>query len=219
MPGLTTYAANKVLDHLHGKTAYTMPTNYLGLFTVAPTDAGGGTEVSGGSYARKATAGADWNAAAANSASNANALAFAQATANWGDVVAFGEFDASAAGNLLWWDWLQPVTGAPHAQKPFTADTGDLITSPGHGYSAGDKVVFTAEYGGTLPTGLTGNTLYYVIASGLTSDAFKVSATLGGSALDLTAVGGGMVRKVEVRTVNNGDTVQFAAGAIADVLT
>jgi hypothetical protein len=97
------YTENKVLDHIVGKTSYTMPTAYVALFTVAPTDAGGGTEVSGGSYARVATAGADWNAAASGATSNANAVTFPAATASWGTVVAFALMDASTAGNMLAW--------------------------------------------------------------------------------------------------------------------
>ena len=50
-----------------------------------------------------------------------------------------------------------------------------------HGFSAGDKVVFT---GGTnVPCGVTLNTIYYVISTGLTNDAFQVSATSGGSSI------------------------------------
>ena len=53
-----------------------------------------------------------------------------------------------------------------------------------HGFSAGDKVVFT---GGTLtPCGLTLNAVYYVIAAGLTTDAFQVSATSGGSSISVS---------------------------------
>lgn len=82
-----------------------MPTVYVGLFTAAPTDAGGGTEVTGGSYARKSTAAADWNAASGNpaSASNANAITFVTATGSWGTVTHFGLFDAATTGNLLRW--------------------------------------------------------------------------------------------------------------------
>lgn len=86
-----------------GKTAWTMPTAYVGLFTAAPSDSGGGTEVTGGSYARKSTAGADWNAASGGSTSNANAITFVTATASWGTVTHFGIFDAATAGNLLRW--------------------------------------------------------------------------------------------------------------------
>jgi hypothetical protein len=97
------YLENKLLDHQLGKTSYTMPTAYVGLFTAAPSDSGGGTEVSGGSYVRKSTAGADWNAAASGSSSNANAITFVTASASWGTVTHFGIFDASTSGNLLRW--------------------------------------------------------------------------------------------------------------------
>lgn len=89
-----------------GKTAWAMPTAYVGLFTAAPSDSGGGTEVSGGSYARKSTVGADWNAASGTSpttSSNANAITFVAATASWGAVTHFGIFDAPSGGNLLRW--------------------------------------------------------------------------------------------------------------------
>jgi hypothetical protein len=99
----TDFLENKLLDHQVGKTAYTMPSVWVGLFTAAPSDAGGGTEVSGGSYARKATVGADWNAASGGSTSNANALTFTTATASWGTVTHFGLFDAATTGNLLRW--------------------------------------------------------------------------------------------------------------------
>src|SRR5690349_8798175 len=97
------YLENKLLDHQVGKTSYTMPTVYVGLFTAAPSDSGGGTEVSGGSYARKSTAGADWNAASGGSTTNANAITFVTATGSWGTVTHWGLFDASSAGNLLRW--------------------------------------------------------------------------------------------------------------------
>lgn len=97
------YLENKLLDHQTGKTAYTMPSVWVGLFTAAPSDAGGGTEVTGGSYARKSTAGADWAAAASGATSNANIITFVTATGAWGTVTHFGLFDASTAGNLLRW--------------------------------------------------------------------------------------------------------------------
>jgi len=105
MAGKSSYLEAKLIDHTTGKTSYTMPSVWVGLYTAAPTDAGGGTEVSGGSYARKATAGTDWNAASGNPASttNANALSFATASASWGTVTHFGLFDAASAGNLLRW--------------------------------------------------------------------------------------------------------------------
>jgi hypothetical protein len=64
----------------------------------------------------------------------------------------------------------------------------DTIAYTGHGLAAGDAVVY-GNLGGTSIAGLVTNTIYYVIASGLTADAFKVSATSGGSAIDLTGTG------------------------------
>ena len=52
MAGFSDYLEDKVLDHVFGGNAYTAPgTLYVALYTVAPTDTGGGTEVTGGSYA------------------------------------------------------------------------------------------------------------------------------------------------------------------------
>lgn len=99
----TDYAENKVLDHLNGKSSYTMPTVYVALLTAAPSDAGGGTEVSGGSYARVATSGATWSAASGGAASNAAAITFPTATASWGTVTHYATFDASSSGNMLRW--------------------------------------------------------------------------------------------------------------------
>jgi hypothetical protein len=63
------------------------------------------------------------------------------------------------------------------------------FTAPCHGLVANDKVVFT---GGTeIPCGLTLNTIYYVIATGLTTTEFKVSATSGGSSITVTGAATG----------------------------
>jgi hypothetical protein len=98
----------EVLDHVVGNAAYTAPANlYFAAFTAAPTDAGGGTEVSTGGYARKSMTNNATNfpAAAAGAKTNATAITFVTASgANWGTIVAIGVFDASTTGNLLMWD-------------------------------------------------------------------------------------------------------------------
>ncbi len=104
MAGLTTYAQQKLLDHLVGKTSFTMPSTWVGLFTATPSDAGGGTECTGGSYARKSTAGTDWTAASGTTTSNAVAITFVTPTGSWGGTAThFGLFDAATVGNLLGW--------------------------------------------------------------------------------------------------------------------
>lgn len=100
------FLENELLDHVLGNAAYTAPaTVYIALYTAAPTDAGGGTEVSGGSYARLSVTNnaTNWPAASAGAKDNGVALTFAAATASWGTVVAFGIFDAVSAGNMLLW--------------------------------------------------------------------------------------------------------------------
>lgn len=64
----------------------------------------------------------------------------------------------------------------------------DTIAYTTHGLNAGDVLVYN-NGGGTSATGLTSGTTYYVIASGLTANAFKVSATDGGSTVDITGTG------------------------------
>ena len=98
---ITTYASNKVLDHMTGKTAFTMPTVYVALFTANPTIAGGGTEAAYTGYARVTTSGATWNAAASQATANASAVTFGACTAGASTVTGFGLYDAATAGNLL----------------------------------------------------------------------------------------------------------------------
>lgn len=97
------YLEDKVLKHVFTNTAYTAPsTLYVALYTAAPTDAGGGTEVSGGSYARQAMA---FTVSGSNptQAVNSGAVEFPTAGSSWGTIVAAAVFDASSGGNMLAW--------------------------------------------------------------------------------------------------------------------
>lgn len=118
MSSFSDYLENKVLGHVFGGAAYTAPaTLYLALYTVAPTDAGGGTEVSGGSYARQSCA----FTVSGNLATNTSAVEWPTATGSWGTVVAVGVFDASTSGNLM-------AYGTLTASK--TISTGDVFRIP-----------------------------------------------------------------------------------------
>ena len=111
---LSNYLEDKLLDHFLGTTAYTMPTTvYVGLYTVVPTDAGGGTQVTGGSYARQT---AVFSGAASGTTSNTANIDFAGMPA--ATTVAIGVFDALTSGNLLLWGTLT-------ANK--TTDAGDTL--------------------------------------------------------------------------------------------
>jgi hypothetical protein len=213
MGGKSDYLENKVLDHILGATSYTPPTNiYIALFTTLPNDAGsGGVEVSGGSYARYNITNNTTNfpnASGGVKSNNAN-YNFPTATANWGTIVGFGLYDDPTAGNLLFHGPLyQP------SPKMCYADASDLISCPAHGFTAGMTVRFQTIPEGSLPAGLSEATLYYVIATGLVTDGFKVSTTLGGSAVNITATGVARVNEVREKVVNNGDTLTVPIGAI-----
>lgn len=78
-------------------------TPWIALFTVAPTDSTGGTEVTGGSYARTTSA-AKWAAPSGTTSVTTNAaVTFPTASANWGTVVAFAIMTASSGGTILMW--------------------------------------------------------------------------------------------------------------------
>lgn len=115
MTAFSNYLENKLVDHVFRGQAYTAPaTIYFGLFTAAPTDAGGGTEVTGGSYARASLAASLANFAGTQGAgttvastgttgttSNNTVISFPAPTANWGTVTHLATFDAPTGGNLL----------------------------------------------------------------------------------------------------------------------
>jgi hypothetical protein len=139
----------------------------------------GTNEVSGGSpaYARKALT---WSAASSGSKALAATLPTwdvpAATTVAW-----VGLWDALTTGTFL--GMIPAGGGTDQISCALSADiTANTINAKAHGLTAGTAVVFW----GTLPTGLTVGTIVYVIATGLTTDVFEVSATSGGSAIDLT---------------------------------
>jgi hypothetical protein len=117
---LSDVAENRALDWLNpAQAAPTRPTSPLkiALYTTAPNQetGAGGTEVSGGSYARtNVTLGA----ASGGSASNTADVTFPTATASWGTVVAAAIFDDAGTPVMLW-------SGTLAASK--TIDSGDVF--------------------------------------------------------------------------------------------
>lgn len=90
---------------------------YLGLFTAAPGEAGGGTELSGSGYARQAIT----FTVSGNNASNNAAIEFPTASGSWGTITHVAVFDASTSGNMIAYASLT-------ASK--TIDTGDVLRVP-----------------------------------------------------------------------------------------
>jgi len=99
--------------------------------------------------------------------------------------IALGLFDAASAGNRLSTD---PLGSTIKGVGTIDAAT-DLVLSKGHGLTTDDRVFFAAVMGEAIPTGVVITTLYFVLAAGLTADAFAVSTTSGGGALNVTVSG------------------------------
>ena len=111
------YLETKVLDHVFGGTAYTQPTKYIALYSAAPGEAGGGTEISGTNYVRQVAA----FTVTGDTASNTAAIEFPTAGSSWGTITHIGVMDASSAGNLL-------AYGTLTASK--TISSGDVFRIP-----------------------------------------------------------------------------------------
>jgi hypothetical protein len=119
------YLEDKIRTHLFRTGSFTKPTVLaVALYTAAPGETGGGTEVSGGSYARVQNnpLDANWTAASATDGltDNAVALAYPTPTANWGVCTHIGLFDALTVGNMLIYG---PLT------TPKTVNNGDPAPS------------------------------------------------------------------------------------------
>jgi len=117
MAALSDYAENLLLDWLMTSGSATRPTTiYVALYTSAPNDAGGGTEVSTGGYARQTVT---FAAASGGTTSNSADVSFTAGGASFGTVTHIGLHDALTGGNLLWHGSL--VTSK-------TVEDGDTLT-------------------------------------------------------------------------------------------
>jgi hypothetical protein len=116
MSEMSNYLENALINVTLRATAYTAPaTVYVSLWTSDPTDAGSGTEVTGGSYARTAvTFAAPSNGVTTNSAD----VTFPTATASWGTVGWIGINDSTSGANLLYHSPLDTSK---------TIDSGDIF--------------------------------------------------------------------------------------------
>lgn len=135
MDALSDYLENKLIDHLLRATPYTAPaTVYVGLLTAPTADGGGGTEVTGGGYARvpitsglaawagtQAAASTTASSGTSGTTSNNGAVNFPTPSASWGAVSDFAVFDAATGGNLLFYGSLSTVK---------TINSGDTVSFP-----------------------------------------------------------------------------------------
>lgn len=118
MAEMSDYLEVALLNATLNGTAFTAVNNpYVSLHTADPTDAGTGTEVSGGSYARTAASFATASGTSGQVATDAD-VTFPTATGSWGTVGWIGLWDAATSGNMLYHTALD-------ASK--TIDSGDIF--------------------------------------------------------------------------------------------
>jgi hypothetical protein len=121
MAEMSNFLENALLNATLNATTYTAPaTVYVSLWTSDPTDAGSGTEVSGGSYARTAVSFATASGTSGNVLNDAD-VTFPTATASWGTVGWIGINDSATSGGS---DHLLYHTALDTSK---TIDTGDIF--------------------------------------------------------------------------------------------
>jgi hypothetical protein len=127
MSSFTNYTENLALTWLFTGSSATRPTAwFVGLFTAAPSDTGGGTEVTGSGYTRVAT-GTISGSGTATTFTNAAAIEFGAASGgNWGTIGWAAIFDASTSGNMIAW---APLTTAK------AINDGDIFRIPANSLS------------------------------------------------------------------------------------
>ena len=133
MAGFTKYMQELALNWVKGSTFAAAPAAvYLGLFTTAPADDNSaGTEVStsGSAYARKAITLGAVSGTNTSSMSNSAKVDFGVSTSAWGDLVAFGVYDAVTDGNLLMWNGISTVTVGVGNDVEFAIDALTLTVA------------------------------------------------------------------------------------------
>lgn len=124
----TDYAENAVLDHVFGKTALTLPTAYLALFTADPTDAGVLTnEVTDANAYARVEITTEMGTSSGGVINNTAEIAFTQASGSWGTVTYIGIMDSGThgAGNMIFWGLLT-VSKAVDSGDTFKIAATDL---------------------------------------------------------------------------------------------
>lgn len=181
---LSNAAKNLMLDALDESQA--AGAKYLSLHSAYSSS--GANELTGGSpaYARKA---ATWAAASAGSKATSASAVFdvpAGSTVRW-----IGMWDAVTVGNFL---GMTPNGGVTPQDFVVPDIANDTLECVAHGFLNGDTVVVWGVAGDPVPTGLSEGTVYYVITA--TTDDLQLSATSGGAAINITAIGAGFIQKI-----------------------
>lgn len=174
----------------------------------------GANELAGGTYARVAlTLGAAASRQKANSAGLTHNIP-AGSTAAY-----LGLWTAITAGTFK---GMMPIRGAAAVQGFGLVDTAgitsDTVTSNGHGLSVNNAVIFEKANNEALPAGLAVGTIYYV-KTVPNVDTFTLSATLGGSTLDITGKGELYFMQIAPEVYASDGTLTTAIGALVIDMT
>lgn len=180
-------AKNSMLDALPGTQNVSLHTSY---------STTGANEVAGGSYARQSLTLA---AAASGARDSSNTPQFTLPTVSGVKFVGFW----NPTGPVFL--GMAPLGGG--TPVPFTVDdvAADTLEAPAHGFANGDQVTVWQLAGLALPTGLTEGDVYFVV--GATTDDLQLSLTSGGAAINLTAIGRGLLQKITPRDFQADDTL------------
>lgn len=208
MHALTDTFAGLMLDWAFGIGTPTRPSAfYAALHSGPPGAAGASNELTGNGYARTVFT----PQRSTRTISNTAEIAFPTVTtAAWAEALFASVWSASSSGTCY---LTAPLASA--LARSFTLDdtTADTILMPAHGFSNGDRLFLQQFAGLSIPTGLTKDTVYYVVSAA--TDNFQLSATSGGAAVAITGKGVGTLQKISnARTAQVGDVLRFAAGAL-----
>lgn len=125
MTTMTDYLENALINHVLRNTALTSPTTvYIGLLSATPTDSTAGTELTGNGYARQSLA---FAAPSAGTASTSAGVTFTASGGDWARAYAIGIYDASTAGNLLFYKGISGKLVKDG--ETLTIDSGNLTVT------------------------------------------------------------------------------------------
>lgn len=151
-----------------------------------------------------------WTFTSPNKFENAGTITFPANTGGTATFVSYltiGSLANATSNNRV----LFVIPLAIETPRPFVLDdtTGDVIRVPTHGYADNQEVMFLKVEGASLPSGITEGTLYYVRASGKTTDTFTISTTAGGGAVAITTQGSGYCVAVGTKSIGVNDPLVF----------
>jgi hypothetical protein len=209
--GIQGLDAGAALEFWSGATAFTFNSNVLAANQLSSTVAIGTAPFVVTSTTPVTNLSIGGNAATATTATAANALNTATTTVVVNAATAPSAGQALVATSSTAASWQTPVGGplalleteAVIATPSYTVGSAVIAsgvtvtaTAPAvfslalHGLLAGSQIVFSTT--GTMPSGISANTVYFVITTGLTTGQFEISLSDGGTVgIAATTIGSG----------------------------